>query len=637
MQKLKNKRPERILILFALAIISMSVHVTKASVPADPAAKRADDRGKVFIVNAPIRDIAEFRKLVIQAARLKPYGEVQVNISALAGGGFHEVPEGNNFWHQYASYNATLFKFFPDPAIAPFIPADFVKRNREYLLARARILREYGINAEFWCNEPNFLPDAFFDRYPGLRGPRVDHPRRGNHPAFSLCMDLEQSRKMVAGMIEELLKNVPEIRTFVFKTNDAGSGICWSDWQYSGPNGPSRCRGISMGRRVASLMELFNEGAKKTGNELTIYLAESMFSDEEMTDILKYLPANCHALGTDSDNSISIGSNISGYYPVRGLLDPVDLLRKIDQMKDDRYKTVFINFKSYYDRGYELMPVIEKVIDLITDNMGQPAVEGEIARMLQVEDLCRKWAGDRESKKLFDAIMLLEDAKKYKNSAVGNVTGIYWGVSTRHINRPLVFAPQLLTREEEAYFLPYVFNPSTEEARMDYTDIHGSHNSVPSGVIPRYVSMIVRAAGLMEGIGKDIPESMFIQTWARALRLHAGIMRSAGNFAEAQAIRDRNADKLSRPPHRPGKEPTWDGDPDLQAFNTVMRDELDNAGELIELLSGGGTDILCHASDPAQEDTFLLGPGLIRQLKLKQKIMLAHWTDIEGYLATPFK
>ena len=122
-----------------------------------------------------------------------------------------------------------------------------------------------------------------------------------------------------------------------------------------------------------------------------------------------------------------------------------------------------------------------------------------------------------------------------------------------------------------------------------------------------------------------------------ALKIYSSIFRSVGNFAEAQAIRDRNAEKLRVSPHRPDKTPTWDGDPELQKFNALMRDELDNTQELIDLLEEGGMEFICHANDPKYEDTFLLGPDLIGQLKLKRKNMLDHWTDIEGYMATPFK
>jgi hypothetical protein len=98
-----------------------------------------------------------------------------------------------------------------------------------------------------------------------------------------------------------------------------------------------------------------------------------------------------------------------------------------------------------------------------------------------------------------------------------------------------------------------------------------------------------------------------------------------------------NADKLRKEPHRPYKNENWEGDSDLQAFNLLMCDELDNTQELIFLLKEGGMDLICHANDPRYEDTFLLGPNLIEQLVLKRKIMLNHWTDIERYMAAPFK
>ena len=56
-----------------------------------------------------------------------------------------------------------------------------------------------------------------------------------------------EPQEMFAGMVAELMENVPELHTFFFKTNDAGSGICWSDWQYTGPNGPTHCKNHSMG------------------------------------------------------------------------------------------------------------------------------------------------------------------------------------------------------------------------------------------------------------------------------------------------------------------------------------------------------------------------------------------------------
>ncbi len=232
---------------------------------------------------------------------------------------------------------------------------------------------------------------------------------------------------------------------------------------------------------------------------------------------------------------------------------------------------------------------------------------------------------------------MLNEASKFRSDSVQGASAMYWGVTERHITRPLVFAPQLLSPAEESYFMPYVFNPSEEEARMDYTDIHGAHRTLTSGAANIYAAKVNRAIRLFENVSDDAPEKAFIQNMVKALKIHSSIFRSIGNFAEAQAIRDRNSDKLTGPPHRPDKIPTWDGDPDFQPFITVMRDELDNTQELIDVLEDGGMEFIAHANDPKYEDTFLLGPDLIEQLKLKRKIMLKHWTDIEGYLASPFK
>ena len=592
---------------------------------------------KIFVVQAPIRDLDEFRKLAEQAARLKPFGRVEVNVSSLADKGFHDVPEGRNSWFEYTSYNPTPYKFFPDPRIAPFIPEEFVKKNRELLLAKAEILREYGLGAAFWSYEPNYLPMEFFDAYPHMLGPRVDHPRRGNHPAFAPCISVKETQEMFANMVAELLEHVPEIHTFFFKTNDAGSGICWSDWQYTGPNGPTHCKNKSMGERVATLMNSFKEGAERAGQDISIYLTGSMFSDEEKDDIFAHLPEGCYFQSHNSDEVRGISSMIGGSYPVRGLLFPLDVLQSTNSLARGGANTVFISFRASYDRCHERLETVKKFFDLLVENLDKAPPEGYIASMQQLLGICEKWAGESSAEKLFNAFVEIEEANQYRRAAIPGPTGIYWGVSARQITRPLVVAPDRLSPEEEAYFLPHVFNPSEQEARMDYTDIHGAHREVSKAAVDRYVSRINRAIRLMEGIDDAAPEKEFLQDMAKALKIYSSIFRSLGNFGEAQAIRDRNAEKLSMAPHRPSKIPTWEGDPELQHFVSVMRDELDNTQELIDLLEDGGMEFICHADDPKYEDTFLLGPDLVEQLKKKRKIMLDHWTDIEGYMATPFK
>ena len=218
----------RFLLPFCIGALTsfIPVHQTPGHLPTITAKKPVPDR--VFIINAPIRDLDEFRKLAKQALRLKPYGRVQINISTLADKSFHEIPEKGSPWHEYASNNPSPFKFFPDAKLTPFIPAEFVNKNSQLLLDKAKILRELGLEAAFFGYEPNFLPTAFFEAYPQMLGPRVDHPRRSTEKAFAPCTNVKETQDMYIGMMTEMLKNAPEISSFFFKTNDAGGGICWS-------------------------------------------------------------------------------------------------------------------------------------------------------------------------------------------------------------------------------------------------------------------------------------------------------------------------------------------------------------------------------------------------------------------------
>lgn len=596
-----------------------------------------DDRERVFVIQAPTTDLDVFRKLVKQASRLKPYGKVEVNISELAEKSFHEIPEGRNFWYEYASFNPTPYKFFPDRRIESFIPAEFVKRNRELLLAKASILREFGLDAAFWSYEPNLLPEEFYREYPHLRGARVDHPRRGNHPAFAPCVDLVETQEMYSRMVAELLKNVPEIKTFFFKTNDAGSGICWADWLYSGPNGPSHCKDINTGERVASLMNSFKRGAQLAGQEITIHLTGSMFSQNETVDIYKNLPPGCYYQSHNSDEVTGISSEIVKNYPVKGVIEPLSLIRDIKSVLHNSAKTTFISFRAPYDRDYEDINVIERFMDILIDYLSDHQHITSMTENQQLYVYSKRFAGADSAEELQSIFLELEKANKYKSEFVKGASGIYWGVSARHITRPLVAAPERLTEVDEEYFMRHVFNPNETDARMDYIDIHGVDRIIDSQSAAKYAEMLYSVSDRMYKISNQTFDSLFLANMSKALKIQASIFRSIGNFSEAQLIRNRNSEKFKVENFSPNKIPNWEGDIDLQAFNMVMRDELDNTTELIVTLENNGMDFISHSDFKRYEDTFSLGPDLIQQLKKKREIMIKHWRDIEDYMATPNK
>jgi len=184
----------------------------------------------IFVVHSSFRDIQTFTEFSEQIARLKPFGRIDMNINLTAEKADFEMPEGGSPWHEYAAYDRSLSKFFPDEKIAPFIPEELVNKNRQLLFNKVKIIRNLGLNAGYRSNEPHFLTKAFFESYPHLRGPRIDHPRRSLQKEFAPCLHQKETEEMYQNMANMLFENAPEIHTVHFNMNDAGSGFCWAEW-----------------------------------------------------------------------------------------------------------------------------------------------------------------------------------------------------------------------------------------------------------------------------------------------------------------------------------------------------------------------------------------------------------------------
>lgn len=587
----------------------------------------------IFVVYSTGEGQQEFREYAKQMARLKPFGRVDICINSPAEKSEYEIPENSCDWHEYASYNRSVAAFFPDTKLVPFFPADFVARNRQLLLFKAGVLKELGLSASFRSNEPRFLPEAFFEKYPHLRGPRVDHPRRSVQKEFAPCFHEPETIEMYRNMTEQLFANVPEIKTLYFSMNDAGSGFCWEDWLYSGPNGPSSCRNINKSVAITTMLNVYKEAARKTGNDVDIYF-KGMFTDAEIEDLASKLPDKCYLEGRNTPSAINI-STMSAY-PVRGIINPLSILRSLGKFSNKSSKLYVLSFQTSYSRGHERIEAIEKVVDLILENFSDPVGEGEANALNALKKLCIRWGGEENAEILYNAFQLFDQSVNRNNSALRGMDPLYWAISARHLTRPLVFAPRLLTPKEEKSFLPHVFNISEIEARNDYMDIHGGNRELPINAVANFTADLKRVSSMIEKI-KNAPEQKFLVDLARAIGMYACVVTTCGNFNDAQIIRNRNREILSGPVRRPDKVPTWTGDQDLLDFNEIMRNELDNTQELITLLESGGMDLFYTARPPFPEDTFVLGPEIINQLKTKRKTMLEHWTDIEGYLATPFK
>jgi hypothetical protein len=590
-----------------------------------------------------IRDLNEFRAFAKIASRLKRYGSVQIDIGVLASKAAFEMPPVWSPWHEYAVYNANISKFFPHPNIAPYYPADWVAKNRELLLAKSAILQELGLEAALSSNDTHYLPEAFFERYPQLRGPRVDHPRRSAREEFAYCVDRPETRDMIASMVADMKRHVPELRTILAYNNDSGTGLCWADEQYSGPNGPAYCKDRNMGERVRDLMEAMHRGAEEGGGPVTIRLGGN-FSRREVEEIQNRLPPDTYLSGrdwvrTDDRTTIGVATQVNSSFPVLGLVDPLAMFEALERTDDPVARTVIIGTAPWYYRSNESLKTVERMVDLVETALADPG-QGIVARLNKLRRVSAQWGGAKNADRLCDAFYRLDEAFRLKQIAAPSYSNFYAGVSLRMLTRPLVIRSGDLGQEDESYFLPYVFNVSREEARQDYIDLHGSRMSGPPSwedpLLRESLSTANEAARLLENT-PGAPEQEWLSQMAIGLRMWSSEVRSINNFYFAQLIRDRHAKELSGPPLQPPKVATPTGDPDYLLWNMIQRAEYDNTGDLLALVRNGGLELIARAKTPSDEDVFLLGPNLADALEKKRRIMRQHWLDVQRYLVSPLR
>lgn len=589
---------------------------------------------KLIIFRRSVHDLRDYRDFAKVAARLKPWGKVCVEISDLAEKSWCDLPEVRSPWHEYATYLTSIHKFFPHPKIAEHLPMDWVAKNRELLMGKAEILSEFDLGAFYFGCDPFFLPYSFYAEHPHLRGPRVDHPRRSNRAEFSYCCDQPEGLELLETMIGELKRNVPHLASYQFLTNDSGGGFCWSDYLYSGRNGPRHCQLRNAGERIRDVLQAVHNGAIKNGGDIDVHIKGNL-TQYEHDMVLPIAPENTYLAANFRGDPKSMSVGNVGVYPARGLMDPLALINGIQRFQNENIRTCFIRLDTGYNRGPELVSTIDKLVDVVEDCLREPT-STLFSRLERLRKLASAWGGPENADKVMEAFYSMNESMggTRKHSA------FFEGVSTRHINRPMVVKPDLLSPEEESYFLPHIFNNSDEEARQDYVDIHGGRKDTAfqgdwfwDGGFRGALNSLIATANKLESID-DAPESEWFKQVGTSLRIYASVVRSCNNFFFAQVFRDRYKEALAGEPIDQRKVRVKASDNFAQWYE-ISQDELHNTEELIRLLENGGSEILVTSNTRKEEDTFVLGPDIVDHLKKKVKVMLDHWLDVQNYVESP--
>lgn len=150
--------------------------------------------------------------------------------------GLENGPKGETY-PMFYTYCPALDQFVYSELNKGLYPFYYLEANLNYLRENARLAVKYGLVPGLLCFEPRSVPEQFFDKYPMLRGARIDHPFRSFRPRYNMTITHPKVRAHYAEMMRKLMQEVPELGFLNIWTNDSGAGFEHTKSLYVGRNG----------------------------------------------------------------------------------------------------------------------------------------------------------------------------------------------------------------------------------------------------------------------------------------------------------------------------------------------------------------------------------------------------------------
>lgn len=202
-------------------------------------------RGMSFTIEKSTFDLflTQYARLIRQFSRqryIREYARLgfsHIEVNSLAVPSPAEEGIKGEFYPDFYTYCPALDQFVSSRLNQGIYPLEYLKDNLSLLKENARLAVDYGLMPGLLCFEPRSVPEALFQKFPTLRGARVDHPFRSFKPRFNLSLIHPVVQKHYTELITNLLMEVPELEYLTIWSNDSGAGFEHTRSLYVGRNG----------------------------------------------------------------------------------------------------------------------------------------------------------------------------------------------------------------------------------------------------------------------------------------------------------------------------------------------------------------------------------------------------------------
>ncbi|MCX6227471.1 MAG: hypothetical protein NTV01_22505, partial [Bacteroidia bacterium] len=138
-------------------------------------------------------------------------GFTHVEVNGLGSPMAIETGPKGEVYPMFYTYCPALDQFVYSTLNKGIYPYYYLSANLNYLKENARLARKYGLVPGMLSFEPRAVPEEFFNKYPMLRGARVDHPFRSFRPRYNMTITHPKVLAHYAEMIQKLMKEVPDL------------------------------------------------------------------------------------------------------------------------------------------------------------------------------------------------------------------------------------------------------------------------------------------------------------------------------------------------------------------------------------------------------------------------------------------
>ena len=149
----------------------------------------------------------------------------------------HETGPDGEIYYRFYAYALDLDQYVETELNAGTYPPELLEGNLDLMKRLANLAMKYGLTPGMFIANPRSVPESLLERYPFLRGARVDHTFRAFEPRYTLTLAHPAVRWHYAEMMRKLLAEVPDLGFVITLLNDSGSGFEYTASLYPGRNG----------------------------------------------------------------------------------------------------------------------------------------------------------------------------------------------------------------------------------------------------------------------------------------------------------------------------------------------------------------------------------------------------------------